>query len=93
MLAYIFHKSRLYSFFSCPGSSLIDLGQSLTDSVSATFEFQHKEWFLRLQTFQTFDQHDFKTKNKKTKRQNDKKTNAEKGKRTKGQKEKKTKRQ
>ena len=40
--------------FSCPGSSIPDLG----NSVSATFEFWHKEWLLRLGTLQTFDQHD-----------------------------------
>ena len=44
--------------FSCPGSSISDLGQSLDQWVTATFEFWHKEWLLRLETLQTFDQHD-----------------------------------
>ena len=49
--------------FSCPGSSIPDLGQWLTDSLThsvpllsltATLEFRHKEWLSRLQTLQTF---------------------------------------
>ena len=44
--------------FSCPGSSIPDLGQSLTDWVTATLEFLHEEWLLRLQTIQTFGQSD-----------------------------------
>ena len=47
---------------------------SVTGSLGATLEFWHKEWLLRLQTLQTFDQHDVQTKrqkDKKTKRQKD----------------------
>ena len=61
--------------FSCPGSSIPDLGESLT----ATLECWHKEWLLRLETPQTFDQSDVWTKIQKYKK-------------TKGQKYKKTKR-
>ena len=46
------------NIFSCPGSSIPDLGQSLSHWVTATLEFWHKEWLLRLETLQTFDQHD-----------------------------------
>ena len=81
-------KSGLYSayIFSCPGSSIPDLGQSLCHWVAATLEFWHKEWLLRLETIQTFDQGV-----KKTKRQKDKTTKTQKDKNTKGQKDKKTK--
>ena len=34
------------------------VSDSLTESVGATLEFWHKEWLLRLETLQTFDQHD-----------------------------------
>ena len=30
----------------------------LTDSLTATLEFWHKEWLLTLETLETFDQHD-----------------------------------
>ena len=45
-------------FFSCPGSSLPDLGQSVTEWFSANLEFWHKERLLRPETLQTFDQSD-----------------------------------
>ena len=41
--------------FSCPGSSIHDLGQSVTKSPTATLELRHKEWLSRLQPF---DQND-----------------------------------
>ena len=65
--------------FSCPGSSIPDLGRSVSHSLSATFEFWHKEWLLSLQTLQTFDQHDVWTKRQKDKRQKDQKTLRQKG--------------
>ena len=55
-------SSYCLCFFSCPGSSIPDLGQWVTgwlgDWVTATLEFWHKEWLLRLETLQTFDRHD-----------------------------------
>ena len=56
-----------------------------------------KEWFLRLECLQTFDQSDIWTKIEKTKRQKDKRTKGQKDKRqkdkkTKGHKDQKTKR-
>ena len=68
---------NLLKVFSCPGSSIPDLGQWVGGWVTATLEFWHKEWLLRLETLQTFDQSVVKTKrqkDKKTKRQKDKKT-------------------
>ena len=50
-------RKEFYTFsivFSCPGSSIPDLGHWL----GATLEFPHKEWFLRLETLQTFDRSD-----------------------------------
>ena len=48
--------------FSCPGSSIPDLGQWVSQwvsqSVTATLEFQHKLWLLKLKTPQTFDRSD-----------------------------------
>ena len=98
-----------WAVFSCPGSSIPDLGQWLTEWLPATLEFRHKEWLLRHETLQTFDQSDVWTKTqkdrkterqkyKKTKRQKDKKTKRQKvkmtrDKKTKRQKDKKTKRQ
>ena len=71
--------------FSCPGSSIPDLGQwvthSLTHSLTATLEFWHKEWLLRVETLQTFDQSDVQTKRQKEKRQKDKKAKRNKYKR------------
>ena len=46
------------SVFSCPGSFIPDLGQSVSQWVTTTLELWHKEWLLRIQTRQTFDQHD-----------------------------------
>ena len=46
--------------FSCPGSAMPS-----TWSVTATLEFGHKELPLSLETLQTFDQSDVKTKTKK----------------------------
>ena len=67
------HMNFFYVYiFSCPGSSIPDLGQWVSQSVTATLEFRHKEWLLTLETFQTFYQRDVWTK--KTKRQKDKKT-------------------
>ena len=87
------HRSSSSSYlFSCPGSSIPDLGQwvtdSVTDSVSATLEFWHKEWLLRLRTLQMFDQQGVQTK-----RQKDKKTTWQKDNMTKRQHDKKAKRQ
>ena len=62
-------KIEKKGFFSCPGSSIPDLGG---EWLTATLEFQHKEWLLRLETLQSFE------KDKKTKRQNDKKKKTEK---------------
>ena len=39
-------------------SSIPDLGRSVSESVTATLELRHKEWLLRLETTQTFDQSD-----------------------------------
>ena len=47
---------------------------SVDQWVSATLEFWHKEWLLRLQTLHTFDQSDVKTKRQKGKRQKRQKT-------------------
>ena len=41
---------KAISVFSCPGSSIPDLGHSLTDWVTATFEFWHKKWLFTLDT-------------------------------------------
>ena len=46
-----------FFFFSCPGSSI----PTLADSLTATLGFQHKFWLLRLETLQTFDQSDEET--------------------------------
>ena len=58
----LFPNSRFYLsyrvIFSCPDSSIPDLGQWLTHWLTATLEFWHKEWLLRLETLQTFDQSD-----------------------------------
>ena len=65
---------------------------SLTDWLTATLEFWHQEWLLRLETHHTFDQSDVWTKwqkDKETKRQKDKKTKRQKDKNTKWQKDKK----
>ena len=43
------------------------VSESVTHSLSATFEFWHKEWLLTLQTLQTFDQSDVWTKRQKDK--------------------------
>ena len=72
------------------------ISQSVSQWLSATLEFWHKEWLLRLQTFQTFDQSHVKTKRQKdlkAKRQKDKTTKRQKDKKTKRQKDKKSKRQ
>ena len=54
---------KLYFYvLDCPGRFIPNLGQSVHESVSATLEFWHKEWLLRLETLQTFDQHDVWTK-------------------------------
>ena len=42
--------------------------QSVSDWLIATLEFRHKEWLSRLQTLQTFDQHDVWTKRQKLKK-------------------------
>ena len=58
--------------------------------VTATFEFCYKDWLLTLETLQTFDQHNVKTKKQKDntkKRQKDK--NYQKTQRQKLQKDKK----
>ena len=34
---------RIFASFSCPGSSIPDLGQLVSESLTATLEFQHKE--------------------------------------------------
>ena len=52
------YQFSLASLFSCPGSSIPDLGGSLTHWLTATLEFRHKEWLSRLQILQTFDQSD-----------------------------------
>ena len=46
---------------------LATLGQWLTGSVTATLKFKHKEWLLRLEILQTFDQSDIQTKRQKNK--------------------------
>ena len=68
--------SEIFEFlclFSCPGSSIPDLGQSVSQSVSqlvpVILECGHKELLLTLETLQTFDQSDVWKKDKKTKRQ------------------------
>ena len=55
--------SEKHISFSCPGSSIPDLGQWLTDWLGATLEFWHKEWLLRLETLWTFDRGDELRKN------------------------------
>ena len=42
--------------FCCPGSSIPGLGGG--EWLTATLEFRHIEWLLRLETLQTFDQSD-----------------------------------
>ena len=75
LLCCSFQIEKVLSFrivFSGSGSSIPDLGHSLSHSVSATLEFRHKEWPLRLETLQTFDHSDVQTKiqkDKKIKRQ------------------------
>ena len=78
--------------FSCPGSSIPILGRhsSVTDWLTATLEFGHKEW---LETLQRFDQIGSRWKDEKLKRQIDKKTRRHEDKKTKTQKDKKKKRQ
>ena len=62
-------------FFSCPGSSIPDLGQWVSEWLGATLEFWHKDRLLRLETLPTFDQHDVQTKSqKRQKKQQQKKT-------------------
>ena len=87
--------------FSCPGSSLSGLGQSVNQWVSATIEFRQKEWLLRLETLQTFDQHNVWTKRQKSQNdeeekkitwQTDNMTKRLKDEKTKGKKDKMTKR-
>ena len=56
--------------FSCPGSSIPDLCHWVT----SIFEFWHKEFLLRLETLQTFDQGDKNTK-KTNKKERGKKYN------------------
>ena len=67
---YLLYFVILYIFFSCPGSSIPDLGHWLTDWLTATLKFRHKEWLLRLETLSdghysltlsTFPPHDFDT--------------------------------
>ena len=63
------------------------VSDSLTHWVGATLEFWHKEWLLRLEILQTFDQSDvYWTSRLGMKRQNDKKTKRQKEKKTKRQK-------
>ena len=66
-----------FMFFSCTGSSIPDLGQWVSEWVTVTLEFWHKDW-QRL-------------KDKRTKGQKDKRTKEQKDIRTKGQKDKKDK--
>jgi len=76
-------QSAIYMLFSCPGSSIPDLGSQW---LTATLEFWHKEWLLRLQTLQTFGRSDVQTKRQKDKKtiiqkdKKDKKTNRQKDK-------------
>ena len=46
------HSSHRYPkhiiIFSCPGSSIPDLGHWVTDWLTATLEFRHNEWLSRL---------------------------------------------
>ena len=64
--------------FSCPGSSLPDLGQWLTKSLTATFEFWHNGWLLTHETLQTFDGRQ-KDKNDKNNKQGQKDKKWQKG--------------
>ena len=64
-------------FFSCPGSSIYtwpwSVSQWVSEWVTATLEFRHKEGLSKLETFQTSDQSDVQTKRqKKTKKQHKK---------------------
>ena len=100
MLPYFdFAKFERYfecDIFSCPGTSIPDLGQSVSQSVT---HCHFRIWTQRV-TFKTEDpsdiwseclkktkiQKDKKTKQKKTKRQKDKKSKSQKDKKTKIQK-------
>ena len=77
-----------FSFpFLCFLAALAALYLTLvTQSLTATLEFWHKEWLLRLEALRTYDQSDVWQKDEKTKIQKDIKTERQRDKNTKSKK-------